>query len=188
LYLFLTFKLMQDTMADEDEARRLLDEDDESEGGKTSVDGGGTSGKSPAAVEASVGSLEARLKNSLSLSKLPNCASKKNNLEPTCSNQEIIKNIRKGMLDAPGLHGGTSSIPAGVSSFRPNGEAWGAAPYEKNVFNQKRYLGLSFDPVTFVCSSCQDEHRILEPMGGGEGGTHPSQVSSAYQTRHSRLL
>jgi hypothetical protein len=71
------------------------------------------------------------------------------------------------MLDAPGLYGGTSSISSGISSFRPNGEAWGGAPYEKKVFNQKKVIGLSFDPENFMCISCPDRHRILDPLGGG---------------------
>jgi hypothetical protein len=70
----------------------------------------------------------------LALRKVPGSAPKIQNVEPKSSSYDSIKSIRKGMLDAAGLYGGTSSIAPRISSFRPlMAKQGGAAPYEKNL-------------------------------------------------------
>jgi hypothetical protein len=50
----------------------------------------------------------------------------KNTVEKNSSMCDTIYSVRIGMLEAPGLHGGSSSIPVNdIGSFRPSGEAWG---------------------------------------------------------------
>jgi hypothetical protein len=125
----------------------------------------------------SVDSLEHRIKKYLLLSK-----DSQNNANANSSNIkgssicDTILSVRTGMLEAPSLYGGAISIPKNdIGSFRPSGEAWGGAPHEKKIFSLKKVINFSFDPENMCCNSCPVEHRVLEPLGGGGGGS----VSSA---------
>jgi hypothetical protein len=54
------------------------------------------------------------------------------------SSHDTIRSIRLGMLEAPGLHGGASSISKDIGSSRTSSEAWGESYYVKKIFNQKK--------------------------------------------------
>jgi hypothetical protein len=131
LYYFLFINLQAAVRMDADDP---LASDTEKGGVKASSDdpdgNGGRpvdcgSGGGGGGADESVESLEFRIKRYLSLSK--NCNSKASvNMEKSSSMCNTIYSVRVGMLDAPGLHGGTSSIAKDdIGSFRPLGEAWG---------------------------------------------------------------
>jgi hypothetical protein len=119
------------TDAEQEGAKASGGEPDGNGGRSVDCDSGGGADKS-------VESLEIRIKRYLSLSK--NCNSKANvKMEKSSSMCDTIYSVRVGMLDAPGLHGGTSSIAKDdIGSFRPLGEAWGGGLPMKRKFSAKK--------------------------------------------------
>jgi hypothetical protein len=127
----------------------------------------GTSKKSSSIVN-KIDVLRDKMQRYLNIAKAPGMSV--TSADSIGSSHDTIRSIRLGMLEAPGLHGGASSISKDIGSFRTSSEAWGESYYVKKIFNQKKIVGLSFDPETMICGSCSDgQHRILDPVGGGGG-------------------
>jgi hypothetical protein len=68
------------------------------------------------------------------------------------------------MLEAPVL-----GIASDIGNFDKTDSAWGKAYSERTNFQQKKIIGLSFDPVSLMCGNCEEQHGFLQQAAGGGG-------------------
>jgi hypothetical protein len=82
--------------------------------------------------------------------------------------KDTIRSVRAATLEAPGLYGGVLSVATDIGNFNTDGCPWGDSFSERSSFQQKKLVGLSFDPVTLICGNCTEPHGILQSTAGGD--------------------
>jgi hypothetical protein len=90
--------------------------------------------------------------------------------DPPVSNStyDAILSLRVKGMEAPSLNGGASTnIGLQLGNFKPSGEVWGPPVVERQIFGVRQNISLNFDPISMLCSSCNNEHRVLSGSGDG---------------------
>jgi hypothetical protein len=85
---------------------------------------------------------------------------------PSNPTYDAILSLRLKSMEAPSLNGGVSTFGNILGNFKPHGEVWGVPPVERQIFGARQNISFNFDPVSMMCNSCKDEHRVLS--GGGD--------------------